>query len=197
MRAALSKTVFLARHGQTEWNLEGRKQGQLDSPLTPAGLAQAEQLGENLAGLGIERIVTSPLGRARKTAEIAAGRIGVEVKVIDELAEMHHGTFAGRTSTELSGDAHWRRRADDKYGWRFPQGESYADLDARAGLALKRVRELGPGPVLVVSHEMIGRMLVKNLCGLTEEAALAHKHPHGVVLRWDAVDPRALATVRS
>lgn len=197
MSAAIPRPLFLARHGQPEWNLEGRKQGQLDSPLTSDGIAQAERLGENLAGLGIERIVTSPLGRARRTAEIAAGRIGVRVTVVGDLAEMHHGTFAGRTSTELSDDAHWRRRADDKYRWRFPQGESYEDLDARASIALQRIRALGPGPVLVVSHEMIGRMLVKNLCGLTPEAALAHKHPHGVVFRWDAGGPGALATVGS
>lgn len=195
MRADLPTMLFLARHGQTEWNLEGRKQGQLDSPLTSDGIAQAEQLGENLAGLGIEWTVTSPLGRARRTAEIAAERIGVEVTVVDEVAEMDHGAFAGRTSAELSGDAHWRRRADDKYRWRFPQGESYADLDARAGIALQRIRELGDGPVLVVSHEMIGRMLVKNLCGLTPEAALAHKHPHGLVFRWDADDPETLTSV--
>jgi broad specificity phosphatase PhoE len=65
--------VLLARHGQTEWNALGRRQGQLDSPLTAAGVEQAHRHAKTVAVRGIDGIFTSPLGRALTTAEIIAG----------------------------------------------------------------------------------------------------------------------------
>jgi len=64
--------VFLARHGQTQWNLQGRRQGRLDSPLTRTGVEQANRHAVVLQGRGIDGIFTSPLGRAVTTARSAA-----------------------------------------------------------------------------------------------------------------------------
>ena len=190
----MASTLFLARHGETEWNRVGRKQGHLDSPLTPLGLTQAAQLGESLASVGIGVVLTSPLGRARTTAEIAAQRMGVEVVIVDELAEMHHGTYGGMAAAELGEQAAWQRREEDRYRWRFPGGESYEDLDRRARDAVDVILRHHADRVLVVSHEMVGRMLVKNLCGLSVEDALAHRHPHGVVFTWEAAAPELLTS---
>jgi broad specificity phosphatase PhoE len=71
--------VLLARHGQTEWNVLGRRQGQLDSPLTAMGLAQARRHAETLAAEAYDAIFTSPLGRAATTAAIIGDTTGVPI----------------------------------------------------------------------------------------------------------------------
>ena len=174
--------LLLARHGQTEWNLARRRQGQLDSPLTAAGRSNAQILAHALAGLGVDMIATSPLGRAHETARIFAAILGADVFVIPELAELHHEAMAGLTDDEIS-ERHpdaWSSRAADKYRWRFPDGESYADAEARADRALSRIGGLEAALPLVVSHEMIGRVLRRHLLALDVEDALALSHPQDV-----------------
>ncbi|WP_405069340.1 histidine phosphatase family protein [Kribbella sp. NBC_01510] len=159
------EAVYLARHGQTEWNVAGRRQGRLDSPLTSHGLRQAHRNADLLSGHQIDAIITSPLGRARRTAEIVGETLGLPIQVLDELAEIAHGAWSGLTSAEI--DAGWpgqrAAREQDKYAFRFPDGESYADADVRAGRALAEVARSGARRPLLVSHEMIGRMLLRQL----------------------------------
>ena len=159
------EAVYLARHGQTEWNVAGRRQGRLDSPLTPLGLRQAHRNADLLSSHQIDAIFTSPLGRARRTAEIVGETLGLPAQVLDELAEVAHGAWSGLTSAEI--DAGWpgqrAAREQDKYAFRFPDGESYADADVRAGRALAEVARSGVRRPLLVSHEMIGRMLLRQL----------------------------------
>jgi probable phosphoglycerate mutase len=173
--------VLLARHGQTEWNVQGRRQGQLDSPLTAAGLAQANQHAKTLATQDIDAIFTSPLGRAATTAHIIAEATGLPVTVLDDLAEVHHGDFAGLTNEDIAHRhptaAH--ERAQDKYHWRFPNGESYEDADHRAAKALSITRQASTP--LIVSHEMIGRMLLRNLLNETPHEALRRNQPHDII----------------
>jgi probable phosphoglycerate mutase len=177
--------VCLARHGQTEWNQQGRRQGHLDSPLTPAGVLQAERNADLIASLPVDRVFSSPLGRARATAGIIAARLGLPVEVVEELREVHHGRIAGLTDADIERDFPQvaADRARDKYRYRFPDGESYADADLRAGEALRRIEATGARRPLVVSHEMVGRMLLRNLAGLDVRTALACRHPHDVVYR--------------
>ena len=83
--------VLLARHGQTERNAEGRYQGSLDSPLTSVGRAQARATAEAMRGRGVQRLMCSPLGRARHTARVVAEAVGLAVEVDAELAEFSIG----------------------------------------------------------------------------------------------------------
>lgn len=100
--------LILARHGETEWNVAGRAQGRADSPLTAAGLEQAEALGRRLASLGVEHIVSSPLTRARRTAEIAAAVVGCEVSLDDRLVERAFGDLEGRAVADaMAEDPRW------------------------------------------------------------------------------------------
>jgi broad specificity phosphatase PhoE len=99
---AVWEFVFLARHGQTEWNVQRRRQGQLDSALTDNGVEQARRHAVAVEPHAVDGIFTSPLERATATAEIIAGRLGLSVTVIDELAEVHHGLFAGLTDEDIS-----------------------------------------------------------------------------------------------
>ncbi|MBX6749547.1 MAG: histidine phosphatase family protein [Micromonosporaceae bacterium] len=182
--------VYLVRHGQTEWNVQGRRQGHLDSPLTATGIAQARGHAVALRSEAVDAIFTSPLGRARTTAAIIADGLGLGVVVIDDLAEVHHGHFAGLSNQdiELRYPGELARRAADKYRWRFPGGESYAGAEARAGRALASVSGYPARRPVIVAHEMIGRMLLRHLLGLGPEEALALRQPHDVII---VVDPPA------
>ena len=179
--------VYLARHGQTQWNREGRKQGQLDSRLSAAGRTHAENLARAAAAYDVDLVASSPIGRALTTAEVCAHALGLPVIVIAELAEVHHGDLAGLTTSEANVrfPGALEQRAMDKYKWRFPGGESYADADLRAGIALDRIARTGARRPLIVSHEMIGRMLRRNLLGNRPIDVLATNQPHHIVLRVD------------
>jgi broad specificity phosphatase PhoE len=195
---AAFQEVFLARHGETEWNLVGRRQGQLDAPLTPAGIEEVERMADRLRTLPIDGIFSSPLGRSMASALVYAEAFGLPVVPVDELAEIHHGAMAGLSGEEIETafPGEMSRRATDKYRWRFPEGESYAEGDVRAAAALRVVAAAGVVRPLVVSHEMIGRMLLRNLLGLTPDEALALGHPHGVVYRID-VAAKSLEEIRA
>jgi broad specificity phosphatase PhoE len=185
--------VLLARHGQTEWNVKGRRQGQLDSPLTAAGMAHAHRHAATLASHDIDAIFTSPLGRAKTTADIIGVALGLALMTLPALAEVHHGDFAGLTDTDIAAryPKAARERAANKYEWRFPNGESYADADRRAAEALRHIAERSQRP-LIVSHEMIGRMLLHNLLGEDPAESLRRKQPHDVIY---AVTDGTLTTV--
>jgi broad specificity phosphatase PhoE len=181
--------IFLARHAQTEWNVLRRRQGRLDSPLTSAGVAQTRRHAAALGPMGIDAIFAGPLGRTRETARILGESLGLEPVIVDDLAEVDHGAFSGLTSEEI--DARFpgerERRAADKYAYRFPGGESYADADVRAARALGAVTGRRP---LVVAHEMVGRLLQRHLLGLDPATALTRGHPHDVIFE---IDPRTKA----
>ncbi len=138
-----------------------------------------------LRGMPIDAVFSSPLGRARTTADVYAHTLGLAVVTVDELAEIHHGSMAGLTDgeTEVAFPGEMPRRAADKYRWRFPDGESYAEGDVRAAAALRRVGATGAVRPLLVSHAMIGRMLLRNLLDLVPDEALAYEQPHGTVYR--------------
>lgn len=188
--------LFLARHGQTRWNAEHRLQGQLDSPLTHEGIAQARRTAERLAarGVAVETVCSSPLGRALRTAVIIADRLGADLVEVPELAEVHHGVLAGLTWEEIDAEFPTVRseRADNRYGWCFPGGESYAQARARARTALSACGWAATGVPVLVSHEMIGRMLRAELRGLTPQTALDLRHPHDVVFEIERGEERIL-----
>lgn len=180
--------VVLVRHVETEWNAVGRRQGQLDSPLTRKGSAQAAALARRMHGRGIDRIYSSPLARARQTATPIAATLLLPVVELDDLAELHHGGLAGLTNEEIE-ERHpgeLARREEQKYDWRFPGGESYFDADVRAERALQRIERDGAARPLLVTHEMLARMLIRHLLGLPPREALRWNLPHGEAVRFTA-----------
>jgi probable phosphoglycerate mutase len=189
--------IYLVRHGQTEFNRERRIQGHVDSPLTELGVRQAQAVGALLKGLILEpagwRIVSSPLGRARSTAEIVAARLGgLPVELDERLKEMSWGENDGRLRSELAAEH------PDTFGrtnWAFdaPTGESYEQVCARIGSWLS---ELPPEPerrIIAVSHGVSGRVLRGLYAGLGRDGAATQDVPqdavfllqHGRVARID------------
>lgn len=179
------EVVYVARHGETEGNVAGRWQGQLDSPLTARGRQQAHDMAALLADEPVDAVFSSPLGRAARTAQVYADLRGLPVTLVDDLAEVHHGGMAGLTPEEMDPafPGEMARRALDKHRWRFPGGESYEDALPRAAHALDVVGASGARRPLVVAHEMIGRLLLLHLRRVDVATALAGRHPHGVVYR--------------
>lgn len=133
-------TLLLVRHGETDWNANGRLQGQTDRPLTDFGRRQARLLADELAGEELEAIYSSDLARAQETAEIVGERLGLAVAVDPELREKDWGTWEGLTAVE-------RDRVEFV-------GESTEAHRERILDALRRIAERHPsdGRVLVVTH---------------------------------------------
>jgi broad specificity phosphatase PhoE len=133
-------TLLLVRHGETDWNADGRLQGQTDRPLSDYGRRQAQQLASELADERFEAIYASDLSRARVTAEIVGERLGLEVALDPDLREKDWGTWEGLTAAE-------RDRIEFV-------GESTEAHQERMLRALRRIsdRHTGDGRVLVVTH---------------------------------------------
>lgn len=146
-------TIFLARHGESDWNVEKRFQGHRDRPLTERGREQAHALADLVGAEKIGAVYTSPLSRARETAEIVAARVGLKVVALPELREVDTGSWSGLSRADVEarfpeGFAHWRSG-----GSAWENGESYDEMAERVIGALRKIAEDHPdGRVLVVSH---------------------------------------------
>jgi probable phosphoglycerate mutase len=147
----MSGQIILVRHGRTALNAQGRMQGRLDEPLDDVGVRQAEALGSHLsAELGPDDlIVSSPLQRARRTAEaIAKGR---DVLVDERWIELAYGEFDGRLQSDIPTETWNRWRSDDTYA--PPGGESLVEVATRVVAACEHWRREAIGRrVVIVSH---------------------------------------------
>jgi broad specificity phosphatase PhoE len=156
---------FLLRHGETEWNRERRIMGRRPVPLSERGRAQLAKLAPHLVGLGIARVFTSPLPRARASAELIAASLGDVPIVADEgLTEVHYADWEGRTFADLRDDPAFRAFLADPLRTPFPGGgESLLEVRDRVFAAMARVAASAAGaPAVVVSH---GDPLRLVLCG--------------------------------
>ncbi|MDP9303317.1 MAG: histidine phosphatase family protein [Actinomycetota bacterium] len=145
--------LLLVRHGETDWNRDGRWQGGSDTRLNDLGREQARALAEQLDG-EIDVLYSSDLARARETAEIVAAKLGLEVRLDPRLRERGFGSWEGLTTIEIEerfADAHRRWLAGDGAG--ADDAEAFEDFSARVEDFLSDVLRLHPGEeVLVISH---------------------------------------------
>jgi probable phosphoglycerate mutase len=151
-------SIYLARHGQTAYNLEGRFQGHLPVPLDDTGRAQAAELAERATAQGFVTLWCSPLRRARETADAVARRTGLTAREDERLVETDAGEWTDRSFAAV------RAEAPDAFAafiagdpaFAFPGGESLAHQQERVAAALADV-EQGELPALVVCHGMVIR----------------------------------------
>jgi probable phosphoglycerate mutase len=176
-------TVYLARHGETVWNAEGRYQGRLDSPLTDTGRAQAEATALTMRERGIERLLCSPLGRARDTARAVETALGLGAEIDADLAESDIGRWEGLTRDEVEAafPGELARREANRLQYRPPGGESLVDMLVRARAVAGR---LDGRTTLIVAHSAINRVLVAALIGWEHRIADIYQ-PHHVIYRID------------
>jgi len=152
-------TIYLARHGETAWSISGQHTGRSDIPLTERGERNARRLGTRLEGLKFAMVLTSPLQRARRTCALAG--FGGRCQIDPDLVEWDYGQYEGRTSAEI----HEERPDWNLFRDGCPDGESPADVGARADRIITQVRNV-PGDVLLFSSGHFLRVLAARWLGL-------------------------------
>lgn len=179
--------IYLLRHGETEFNRDGRYQGRTGSPLTELGWRQAADCARALAGCVLEnpRIWTSPLPRAAETARlIAAALPQVPVTADDRLAEVSMGDWDGLTKAQIKAGWPGARKAHPPRRWMFhaPGGERIEAVLTRLAAVLQDARA-AEGDVILVGHGIAGRLLRGLHAGLAAEPALRLEAVQGMVYR--------------
>jgi broad specificity phosphatase PhoE len=154
------RRILLVRHGETPWAVAGKHTGRSDIALSPAGEQEARRLGDRLRGGAFAAVLSSPLKRAWRTAELA----GFAAEAVPDLQEWHYGAYDGLTAAEI------RARRPD---WRLfrdgaPGGERLQDVVARVDRVVDRLRAC-VGDALVFSHGHLLRVLGPRLAGLPPE----------------------------
>jgi broad specificity phosphatase PhoE len=186
--------LHLIRHGQTDWNVQGRYQGQADMPLNPTGLSQARALAEDLEGQVFTAIYSSDLQRARQTAQILANRLGLVLRLDVRLREIHQGDWQGLLVSDLAQRyaAEMAARREDPVSARAPGGESVGEVAARVYDAADEIARNHPlGRVLVVSHGLALATLIARgrHIPLEQVYALIPDNAHPSVITWPPTIP--------
>ncbi len=178
--------LLLVRHGETDWNREGRFQGQIDIPLNDNGLAQAEAARRFLADVPIQRAWSSVMARPRRTAEvILESHPEIELAVSEGLVEIGHGLWEGRLEREIAAD--WPQLLADwkvaPHTVQMPEGETIHDVWERALRSWEGIaRSLEDGQTgLVVAHDAVNKTILCALLGLGPADIWAVKQGNGGV----------------
>lgn len=146
--------LYLLRHGQTEWNIEGKIQGKTDIPLNETGLRQARCLAEGMREREISAVYSSPLLRAAQTAEILAEEKGLSVSVLPELREVDFGLWEGRSWTEVDAEFHedFRRWEENPAEYMPTGGESRESCRERCRAAMEQILAGTVTDAAIVAH---------------------------------------------
>jgi probable phosphoglycerate mutase len=187
------RVLVQARHGETEWSRSGQHTSRTDLPLTARGEEQARALGRALAGRSFGLVLTSPMQRARRTAELAG--YGDRAVVDADLCEWDYGVYEGRTTDEI------RREVPDWTIWTHPAvgGETAAQVAERADRVLARVRAVHEGgeDAIVFGHGHCLRVLAARWVDLgpldgrrfalatATLSILGHERDTPVLARWN------------
>jgi phosphoserine phosphatase len=158
----------LVRHGETTWNVEGRYQGQIDTPLSERGWEQGKKVAQALSAIRIDAIYATPLSRALETANLCASYHRLDVKIEERLIEINHGEWEGLLSHEV-GERWgaelqlWRTKV---IGVQMPGGENIDEVRDRSMVALNHIVQLHQDQtVLIVAHDAVNKAI---LCSVLE-----------------------------
>jgi broad specificity phosphatase PhoE len=158
-----AQQVWLIRHAETEWSLDGRHTGRTDVPLTDVGRERARELGARLADRSWALVLTSPLTRAVETARLAG--LGEGAQLRDDLLEWHYGEYEGITTKEI------RAQRPGWLLWRdgCPGGETAAEVGVRVDRLIAELRALD-GDAALFAHGHVLRVLGARWVELPPEA---------------------------
>lgn len=151
-------TLYITRHGETEWNREKRMQGWLDSNLTENGIKNAESLGERLKDIELTAIFSSPSGRTKATTNLIRGERNIPVIYDEDLKEIKLGEWEGKTHSsikelyEVEFESYW----NTPHQFTTVGGETFEETRERAVRVLNRIkREYKSGNILIVTHSVL------------------------------------------
>jgi probable phosphoglycerate mutase len=184
-------TIILVRHGQTQWNVEGRYQGRLNSDLTEKGKTQSKRNASKIAKvLDLKmpfKVFSSPLGRAKESCYIICDELGIDKSriIFDErLSEFNYGIFEGKTKDECQElyPQVLAQREANKWSYQIENGESYLLVSERVKSWLS---SLSSDSVLVVAHEMVNRVLRGIYANLDNNRILELRQANDMVLKLE------------
>jgi broad specificity phosphatase PhoE len=180
-----SKTWYLVRHGETEWNAASRMQGQLDSRLTSLGREHAVSSARLLARLGVDTVFASPLGRVRETVAILQAELPLAVTYDDRLKEWSAGDWSGELYADIPRrwPVEWAAWDADRYGYRSPGGENFEDLIERGRAFLVDARSSPGTRIAVIAHGFLNRALAGLLLSLTPSETMDIRQSNDTAIR--------------
>lgn len=161
--------ILLARHGETDWNVAGRYQGQVDTELSERGRKQGQLLAEVLREVPLDAVIAGPLQRAYETASFCAVHHGLDVKADERLTEISHGTWEGRYSDDIEATdgkllEAWRKAPGTVT---MPEGESLEMVRARVRAAFDEYTQIyADKTILVVAHDAVNKAIIIDLMGM-------------------------------
>lgn len=179
---------IFVRHGQTDWNRENRFRGLVDLPLNEHGIAQAHRAAARLERAPIVAVYASPLARTMKTAELIAASHGLAAQPRTELLDFNYGEWQGKLSDEVAPAQYglWRTEPDRV---QIPGGDTLARVRARV---MRLVDVLSAQhdaqTVVLVSHDLIGKILLCGLVGVSNNAIQRFYQETACIHRFDAAD---------
>ena len=182
--------LYIIRHGQTDWNVEGKIQGRQDIPLNDMGRRQARALAEGMESRPVAAVYSSPQKRAMETAETLARAQGMAVIPVPELAEIGYGDWEGRTASDILAK---ERKLYEEW-WQHPAtvappgGETLNQVDVRCKKAWERIKGEMKGDTAVVAHGgTLAHFIVHLLEGQPDAAEILVGNASITTIEYDPV----------
>ena len=197
--------IYIVRHGQTQWNLQGKKQGWKDSPLTLKGIRQASLIAEliqeerSFINLDEFKIVISPQWRCQQFASLICEFLDLNFMdciVEENLREHCFGLWEGKTEKEI--EEHFpgflKRRHEPQNHWNYvvPMGESYEILSKRVSSVLEKYKDQ---KVIFICHEMVSKVMRGNLLSLSTDEILPLKHKQNTIFKFNNKELQCLRQI--
>jgi len=182
--------LFIVRHGEINFNTEGRYAGSVDVELNGKGLRQARDIANEVSGLNIDFIISSPFKRCGRMANIIHEIINAPIVIMDEFRERGVGVFEGLTREEAKRKYPelWAKNITRIYNDAPPGGETIKEVENRVFAGLKKVREKYDGKnVLIVTHAFVGKMIHKFFHDMTKKQFFEYKIDNAKVIEYDFV----------
>jgi broad specificity phosphatase PhoE len=167
--------IYVARHGETTWNVEGRIQGRSDPGLSPKGFDQSIALLEQFKECPISAIYTSTLRRSILTAQPLSNHLKLPIQKRNELDEIAFGILEGKQFLNLDEEirSEWEKFKKDRYTYHLPQAENYTDVTNRVRPFLEKILHLHQEEeILIVGHRVVNQMMMGVLLELPPEKIL-------------------------
>lgn len=184
-------TLYITRHGQTQWNVESRMQGWADSPLTEAGMAAASQLGKRLQHVPLDAVYCSTSGRTIHTAQLIIGERAIPLIQKEDLREIHVGEWQGMVSADIERDYAEQVKTYYERPSRYEStsGESFHMLKERVLRAIEEIALAHPdGNILIVTHGVVKKCLINHFSGADLDLLWAPPFIHGTSLTVLEID---------
>ena len=179
------KNLYFICHGQTQWNAIMRMQGQWNSDLSELGRKQADINGQFLKSQNIKKLFVSPLDRTQQTAEIINQHLNVGITLDDRIMEWDTGDWSGYlyADVKVKWQKEWQAFEADRFNYRGPNCENYPDMIERSKPFLAQIQTDPAENIGIVSHGLIGRVMIATLLGLNEHETFMVHQANDVIYR--------------